>query len=212
MDETSPPYAEGDAAPVWPLADLKPKFAKDSFMRDRKGKSGTRYHAGVDLKAPRGTVVVAMEGGTVVKTQTFNGPTAYALLLEVDSTGIVLNYGEVEPDSWEEFGVAPGVHVDKGDPIARVGMNPKGDTMIHFETYAPGTRKTSSWRHGEPAPPSLLNPTQYLILASGQPIDHNLNPTPTYPGSPSSATAAGGGLFVFLGALAFQWWRSRRRG
>ena len=168
-DVTRPPLAAGDPSPVWPLLDLRPRFAPDSFMRPR-GKKTPRYHAGVDMPAPRGTVVVAPESGRVIKLQTFNGPNAHALLMESDATGITINLGEVEPGSWSEFGVDKGSKIFAGQPVARVGINPEGGEMLHFETYAPGTRKTSSWYVGEPPPPSLLDPTDYVLRAAARPV------------------------------------------
>jgi len=213
----APAYAVGDPSPVWPIAGVKPKFSIDSFMGPRGG--GARYHAGIDLNSgvPRGTVVVATEDGRIVKTQGFNGPTAVALLLETDS-GLVLNYGEVEPDSWLEFGVGVKSRVTKGQPIGRVGRNPKGGTMVHFETYLAGTRKTWQWLAGEPAPPALLNPTAYIALAAGRPLPGNYPPPPApyqppapvpapyQPPAPGPA-ASSGAWGVGLAVGAFFLWR-----
>lgn len=210
-----PALAVGDPSPVWPIAGVKPKFAIDSFMRPRG--DGARYHAGIDMNSgvARGTLVVATEPGRVVALQGFNGPTAVALLLETD-TGLVLNYGEIEPDSWLEFNVAKGSRVAKGQPLARIGRNPEGGTMLHFETYTAGTRKTWKWYTGEPPPAALLNPTAYVSLAAGQPLPNNYpapKPAPTppapqpQPSSPSSgSSAAGWGLGLGLAAL-FLWKR-----
>lgn len=187
-DVARPPLAAGDPAPVWPLLDLRPRFAPDSFMRSRGG--GKRLHAGIDLPAPRGTVVVAPESGRILKPQTFNGPHAHALLVVADSTGIVINLGEVEPGSWDEFGIGKGSPVFQGQPVARVGINPGGGEMLHFETYRPGTRKTSSWSVGQPAPPELLDPTDYILRAAARPVTSDgvmYGPAP--PPGPSPAPA-----------------------
>jgi hypothetical protein len=127
--------------------------------------SGERHHVGIDLFASRGDVVVAPEGGTVVATQTFNGPNAHAILLQTDSGPVIL-FGEVEPGSWGEFGLGKGSRVDAGQPVARVGINPRGSQMLHLEMYTAGTTSNRRWYTGRPPPSDLLDPSDYLILAA----------------------------------------------
>jgi murein DD-endopeptidase MepM/ murein hydrolase activator NlpD len=207
-----PPMAQGALMPAWPLLDLKPRFKPDSFMRQRVGDDGRlRFHAGMDLPAPEGTVVVAPENGRILKSQTFNGPRAHALLLET-SSGLVINLGEVEPDSWTMFGVGPGSPVWAGQAVATVGVNPGGDTMLHIETYRAGTRKTSPWYQDQGPPPSLLDPTDYILRAAlrpvsstGTPIDPVNLPKPKQPpaspppAAPPAAPARGGEWLWIVG-------------
>jgi len=163
--------ARGIPRPAWPLPTVEPKlvatYGGKSFGAARAPKAGVRprQHAGVDILAPRGAPVVAMEGGTIVAHQRFNGPLAHALLLQTDS-GIVLLYGEVEPESWSELGVDIGSRVERGDAIARVGQNPGGSTMLHFETYRRGTSQNHRWYADGYPPPELLDPTVYLETAA----------------------------------------------
>lgn len=163
------PMATGSGAPVWPLPG---KFAKQVWTTGGKRfgaarKGGKRFHAGIDIIAPQGAVVVAPESGTLIASQRFNGPSAHALLLQTH-TGPVLLFGEVFPGSWTEFGLRLGSEVEAGQPIARVGVNPGGSTMLHFEAYTRGTRQNHRWFPGQPPPPQLLDPSEYLESAASQ--------------------------------------------
>jgi hypothetical protein len=158
--------AAGDLSPIWPIPDVTKQVyvtGGKRFGASRRG--GTRYHVGIDILAPQDAIVVAPEAGEIVAWQRFNGPKAHALLMETD-TGIVILFGEVYPGSWEEFGLQRGSRVLKGQPIARVGINPGGSTMLHFETYKEGTRTNKRWMADTNPPRELLNPTRYLQRAA----------------------------------------------
>lgn len=160
------PMAQGGARPSWPL----PRIPKRVWTRGGKAfgagrAGGKRYHAGVDILAPRGAVVVSPEDGVVVRSQRFNGPHAHALLIQLDSGPVVL-LGEVWPQSWGELGVEIGSRVRQGQPVARVGINPGGSTMLHFEMYQRGTKSNRRWYQGRPAPQELYDPTEYLQRAA----------------------------------------------
>lgn len=171
-----PDFATGHPAPVWPLPDVRKRVATYgglAFAASRK--SGLRHHAGVDILAPKGAEVVAPEAGVLVRSQRFNGPQAHALLLQT-KTGPVILLGEVLPGSWSEYGLDIGSAVERGQPIARVGINPGGSTMLHYEMYREGTTRNHQWMQGAPPPSELLNPTVYLeTAAAGQPVE----PVPT---------------------------------
>lgn len=122
---------------------------------------GVRKHAAIDLYCYGNDVVVAMESGTVVGIQGFLGPTK-ALVIQGDS-GVVSLYGEIKNNSWSEFDIKKGTKVKAGQPIARIGINDAGTSMLHFETYTKGTTQNAQWK-GSP-PSNLLNPTKYLLQA-----------------------------------------------
>jgi murein DD-endopeptidase MepM/ murein hydrolase activator NlpD len=122
-----------------------------------------RRHVGVDLKAREGDVVVATEPGVIVATQGWDGPAAKALLLQTDRGPVVL-YGAVAPGSWSEFGVGPGIRVQTGQPLGRIGRYPKGSSMLHFELYEQGTMRNRVWCAGRPLPQGALDPTSYLLM------------------------------------------------
>lgn len=163
--------ATGAQSPVWPLPDVTRK--RWTFGASRA--SGSRRHAGVDLYAPRGSVVLSPESGMVVAAQRFNGPHAYALLIALDSGPVVL-LGEVEPHSWNEFESGPGARVEAGQPVARVGINPGGSQMLHLEMYTSGTTRNQRWYTGSLPPVALLNPTQYLKSAGALDADQMDDP------------------------------------
>lgn len=144
----------------------------------RKGDDGSkRYHSGVDLFADDGDVVVAMEDGEVIAMLPFHHDTWGVYVRNKD--GQVVNYGEVKKNSWTEFGfplqVIEGetqtIPVKAGQPLARVGVQSGGSTMLHLETYdgdvtlADIRAGNMRWHYGENAPLGLLDPSSYLVAA-----------------------------------------------
>jgi len=126
---------------------------------------GARRHVGIDLFASHGDVVVACEPGEIVNHYHFYSGT-YALIQQTDG-GVVINYGEVEGKSWEEFGLTIGSKVAAGQSIARVGKLGSGASMLHFETYKAGTIANKQWRSDQMPPDEILNPTKYLLTLRG---------------------------------------------
>lgn len=127
-------------------------------------------HTGVDLYAPEGTPVSAVEDGVVVGVEWFTGPDAdppcpwwlptKAVLVE-GASGVVL-YGEVEPD------VAPGWYLRAGATVGRVARVLRHDkglptSMLHLELHVHGTIASSHpWELEGNPPRSLLDPTPLL--------------------------------------------------
>lgn len=171
------PFAQIRGRLTWPIAtndSRRGEVAYTDVDGDVHGNWARRFgaprdgrkHAGIDLYGRNGDPIVAIADGTVVDTQTFHLG-SHAILVEHD--GAVVLYGEVEPDSWEDFGVDVGSRVRGGDPIARIAcMVGSGSNcsshMLHFETYVPGTRQNEQW-YGSP-PPELLDPTLLLLTAA----------------------------------------------
>ena len=174
------PFALGGKRPVWPVISSSSRgneVAYADINGDPHGNWERRFganrddhtHAGVDLYANNGDILVATENGTIIGAQTFHLGTD-ALLLQTDS-GIVILYGEADPKSWKEFGIAKGSRVRAGQPIARVGCmvgtwKNCDSHMLHLETYIAGTEQNKRWT-GSP-PFGLLDPTRYLLRA--QPV------------------------------------------
>lgn len=127
------------------------------FLADR---DNGRFHVGVDLYGEHLDLIVACEAGTIVDEYYFYNGTN-ALFVQCDS-GVVINYGEIEPKSMAEFGHTIGSKVAAGEPLARVGKM-EVDSMCHFEMYTTGTKSNKKYYAGKPRPVELLNPTQYLL-------------------------------------------------
>jgi murein DD-endopeptidase MepM/ murein hydrolase activator NlpD len=125
------------------------------FLANRQG--GKRFHVGMDIFCHQGDIVLAIADGTIVRFYHFYEGTN-ALFVAHD--GVVVNYGEVAPNSNSEFGWHEGSRVTAGQRIARVGRL----NMIHFETYRPNTTQNERWmQNGSPPPPNLRNPTRVLL-------------------------------------------------
>jgi len=181
--EASPNGANAPFAPLlsgaghWPIITSDPQGRTVSYRTvagawmGRQGRSfganrssGTRYHIGIDLFGRFGDSVVAIEDGRIVRFFPFccgDNKTSWALL--VRHANVVVNYGEVAPDSLSRNSLAIGSNVRAGQVIGRVGRNPGGSTMIHFETYTTGTTRSYRWMKGRTRPARLLNPTRLLL-------------------------------------------------
>lgn len=172
------PFAQGGGRPVWPVASTSSRSDEVAYydVNDQiHGNWARRFgasrdghtHAGIDLYANDGDVVVATEDGTIVGTQTFHLGTD-AVLLQTNS-GLVVLYGEVEPWSWKKYGLQVGSHVRAGQPIAKIGCMvgepPNCEShMLHLETYRAGVTQNEHWYSSPPA--DLLDPSRYLLRAS----------------------------------------------
>jgi len=126
-------------------------------------------HTGVDLYTRLGMPVVTVEKGIVVGIEKFTGPDAgspwwnetEAVLVEGPS-GVVV-YGEIGSLS----GVTVGQRIGRCECVGSVKTVLRKDkgrpmNMLHLELYEHGVRETVWWRHGEPRPVGLLDPTEKL--------------------------------------------------
>lgn len=124
-------------------------------------------HEGVDLYAPIGTPVMAVEAGVIVSIEPFTGPAAgsswwldtMSVMVEGES-GVVL-YGEIEPLP----GIRVGMKVDLGQclgELVQVLRTDKGRpmTMLHLELHVAGTREALEWTNSRPV--TLRDPTPFL--------------------------------------------------
>lgn len=125
-------------------------------------------HEGVDFYCAEGTPVHAVEDGVVVRVLAFTGPKADspwwhdtdAVLVEGVS-GVVL-YGELAPT------VKEGAHVVAGQVIGHIVQVLREDkgrpmSMLHLELHAAGTRDCYEWTDATGKPPTLQDPTPYLL-------------------------------------------------
>lgn len=123
-------------------------------------------HEGIDLYAPEGTAVFAVEHGVVVVVEPFTGPGADSpwwmdtqCVMVEGKSGVVV-YGEIDAL------VVVGETVDPGQligTIARVLPKNKGrpQDMLHLELHIHGTRACPEWI--DKRPKSLLDPTPYCL-------------------------------------------------
>lgn len=142
----------------------------------KDGVTRARHHAGVDLFAREGDVVVTPEDARVLRILPFFQGT-WAIYLRSALGERVVNLGELAKGSWREFAVAPGQLVLEGQPLARIGLQAKGSVMLHFETYGvadvsdeelvAGIRAGAlRWIANKPAPAWLRDPSAYLVTAA----------------------------------------------
>jgi murein DD-endopeptidase MepM/ murein hydrolase activator NlpD len=173
IEAVTPTVAAMPAAVYWPVvtsrADWNIISAQPDCVRLRcfeaprpvsRLDNPQRRHAGVDLFANAGDAVIAVEDGVIVGFYPFlrarTGEMSYALLIA--HAGYVANYGEVRENSLRARGLEIGSAVRGGQNIATIS-----DTaQLHFETYAAGTTRNSSWAYAQTRPASVIDPTPRL--------------------------------------------------
>ena len=139
-----------------PVAHMKLSDMRDAFNESR---GGERRHEATDIIAPRGTPVLAVEDGTIVKLflSVPGGHTIY----QFDPPGRYCYY-YAHLDSYEAH-LTEGMHVRRGDVIGYVGTTgnaPPNMPHLHFGITEIG--KDKKWWGGTPIDPYPL------LRASGQ--------------------------------------------
>ncbi len=174
------PFAGGPSRPTWPVGPSEnPRWGEVAYRDVNGGKHGnvggrafhasrkSRYHAGIDLYADAGDVVLAPESGVIVADQNFlkSIPGEDAMLIQGDS-GTTILLGEIVAESMTtQYGLKEGSRVEQGQPVAIVAETVNGSHMLHFETYTQGSERNRSWKKSKKPHPSLLDPTAYLLRA-----------------------------------------------
>jgi len=153
-----------------------------SFWEDR----GDRHHAGVDLYAPQGARVIAIEDGRAISAGIFTSPdlipywnTTYQVTV-AHVSGIFCRYGELG-----DLTVAHGDALRRGDTIGHVGevlnltragpgappyilgLKKQGRaSMLHLEVYRSVPRPTPRYSGGNwflrEKPENILDPARIL--------------------------------------------------
>lgn len=185
------PLASSPSSSTWPVLTkhsqrLVVSYWGPSGVRGHSGRAfgslrhdedGTeRRHAGVDLFADEGDVVVAPEDGHVLAILPFHSG-SWALYLRSMLGDRVVNLGEIAARSWREFGIAKGDQVIQGQPLARVAKMNKGSTMLHIEIASVPELASDEaleqeirergWAWLEADPPAILrDPSGYLLTAA----------------------------------------------
>jgi peptidoglycan LD-endopeptidase LytH len=138
----------------FPLPAAHEDGLRDSFHEKR----GARAHEAVDIMAPRGTPVHAVEDGRVAKlfTSVPGGKTIY----QFDPSGRYAYY-YAHLDRYAK-GLADGSEVRRGEVIGYVGSSGNaapGAPHLHFAIFRLGPKR--EWWKGEPVDP-------YPLLASAR--------------------------------------------
>ena len=141
-----------------PVAGIAPSRLADNFEQSR----GNRKHEAIDILAPAGTPVVAVDDGRVTKlfTSKAGGLTVY----QYDSAG-QLTYYYAHLQRYVD-GLHEGQEVHRGDVIGYVGSSGNADPgtpHLHFAVFRLGT--PPKWWEGEP-----VNP--YPALSRAQPAQN----------------------------------------
>ena len=139
--------------PMVPVEGIAPQALLDNYEQGR----GARKHEAIDIMAPRGTRVFAVDDGKLVKLfrSVPGGLTAY----QFDSQG-ELAYYYAHLDRYAE-GLKEGAALKRGDLIGYVGSSGNASSEaphLHFAVFRLGLEK--KWWKGDP-----VNP--YLALRNG---------------------------------------------
>lgn len=133
------------------------RFLRDNFAELR----GTRKHQGLDIMAPRGTPVLAVDDGTIAKL--YRGPMAGIAVYQFDAAlGWVYFYAHLDRHA---RGLKEGQAVKRGDVIGYVGSTgnaPEHAPHLHFEVHELGADKR--WWKGR-----AVNPYPLLRAAGARP-------------------------------------------
>jgi murein DD-endopeptidase MepM/ murein hydrolase activator NlpD len=115
-----------------PVRGIAPDELRDSFDGPR---GGGRRHQAIDILAPRGTPVLAVDDGTIRRLSPANGGGGI-VVYQVDPSGsFVYYYAHLE--RWAN-GLAVGDAVVRGQVIGHVGTSgnaPPGTPHLHFAIY-----------------------------------------------------------------------------
>lgn len=143
---------------------------RDKF---KNGRTVHRLHAGVDLYAPAGTIVRAVADGEVAESRYFD--------LGVDQISIIHGHLVVRYCEIRNRLVKPGDRVERGQPIAEVGVLQKikvPSNMLHLEVYESSTDpRIESLTNVSNSPyqrrRDLVDPTPYVDKMQFEPYDPN---------------------------------------
>jgi murein DD-endopeptidase MepM/ murein hydrolase activator NlpD len=136
-----------------PIAGLRKSDLYDTFSQERA--AGERRHEATDIMAPRGTPVLAVDGGTIAKL--FNSKQGGLTIYQFDLAEKYCYY-YAHLDRYAD-GLRDGMHVKVGDTIGYVGSTGNASPSaphLHFAIFELGEDK--KWWEGKP-----INPYPILI-------------------------------------------------
>ena len=124
-------YGDNPKNFYWPTQNYKTITSSFGY-RKAPVKGASTYHGGIDIGAPQGTKICAIQRGIVVFLG-FNGANGYTVKIKHDN-GYESTYGHVSSD----FVVKIGDYVKRGEHIANVG--PKYIENTPNKNYKDSTR------------------------------------------------------------------------
>jgi murein DD-endopeptidase MepM/ murein hydrolase activator NlpD len=153
LGATTPAASDVDTLARRALAFPVPGFDRAKLVDNFAEMRGSRVHEAIDIPAPRGTPVLAVDDGPVQKlfVSRAGGNTVY----QFDPTGTYCYY-YAHLDAYEP-GLAEGQTLRKGDPVGQVGTSgnsPPGAPHLHFTIFKLGDQKR--WWEGTPINPFPL--------------------------------------------------------
>jgi murein DD-endopeptidase MepM/ murein hydrolase activator NlpD len=117
----------------FPMTARPAESYKEGMRRFGANRSNGRKHAGVDLYAPVGTPIYALDDGEVIQNLYHFYLGTYAL--EIRHPNFVARYGEIRQDVPREL--KRGARVRKGQLIGHVGhLQGLNMSMLHLEIYS----------------------------------------------------------------------------
>jgi murein DD-endopeptidase MepM/ murein hydrolase activator NlpD len=140
-----------DRSLLIPVQGVVPASLTDTFYDARAG--GARVHHALDIRAPRGTPVLAVEEGRVVRLH--KGGAGGITVYQLDPAGRY-GYYYAHLDRYAD-GLAEGKAVRRGDVLGYVGTTgnaPPGTPHLHFAIYQVADARRP-WR-GRPIDPYPL--------------------------------------------------------
>lgn len=133
-----------------PVEGVAAERLRDDFHAPR---SGGRVHQAIDIMAPRGTPVVAVEDGTILRVNPNNGAGGIVVQQVDDQGEYVYAYAHLE--RWASW-IAEGMRVFRGQVLGYVGSTGNATTPhLHFTITPMGT-------DGRPRRGVRINPFQVL--------------------------------------------------
>ncbi len=140
-----------DRALAVPVAGVRASDLVDSYLQDRD--AGSRTHEALDIPAPAGTPVLAVEEGRIAKlfTSRQGGLTIYHFDPAGDFAYYYAHLDRYAP------GLTDGAMVHRGQVIGYVGSTGNASISaphLHFGVYRLGPSKV--WWQGKPLNPYLL--------------------------------------------------------
>lgn len=126
----------------WPTPNYK--IITSSFgYRVAPATGASSYHGGIDIGAPQGTPILAIQNG-IISFAGWNGANGYTVKI-IHQDGYESTYGHVNPN----LIVKKGEQVMQNQVIAYVG--PKYIEPKAYTTYKDPTRRTNKWSYYRPA-------------------------------------------------------------